>query len=319
MLRIVMFVGFALTAGNLTAATLSVVPLAKALQNPVLADTKSTEFEPAFKQVTDLLLNKPAEDDEKLAMRERVAALSAHRESRVGKLFFAALVAVPEIENLGESEFAAIDASWPISFGGSIKLRVEYTRSGETWLLSALEATADGVAAAPIAGMAPYFGIGAPRPELLDLEAIDYLVGRDPADREKIEAERPAFDFDAALTPIFEAEAGAFQSLLEKLQESIKSSVDREKRIAVLKEHLATEADVKAMQDADADPERREAFWSGMREQVASALESPRPAALPSANGSQVKVRYRAAGQKDESEQSAQRLTTGKVALGGVR
>jgi hypothetical protein len=318
-LRIVTFVGFALIAGNLTAATLSVVPLAKALQNSVLTDTKSTEFEAAFKQVTDLLLNQPVEEDEKSAMRERVAALSTHRDSRVGKLFFAALAAVPEIENLGESEFAAIDASWPISFGGSIRLRVEYTRSGEIWLVSALEATADGVAAAPIAGMSPYFGIGAPRPELLDLEAIDYLVGRDPADREKIEAERPAFDFDAALVPIFEAEAGAFQSLLEKLQESIKSSVDREKRIAAVKEHLATEADVKAMQEADANAETREAFWSGMREQIADALKAPRPAGLPSTTGSQVKVRYRAAGEKDESEQSAQRLETGKVALGGVR
>jgi hypothetical protein len=319
MLRVVMFVGFALAASTLTAATLSVVPLAKALQNPVLTDTKSTEFEAAFKQVTDLLLNQPVDEDEKLAMRDRVAALSAHRDSRVGKLFFAALAAVPEIENLGDAEFAAIEAGWPLSFGGRLNLRVEYTRHGETWLISALEATADGVAAAPIAGMAPYFGIGAPRPELLNLEAIDYLVGRDPADREKIEAERPAFDFDAALSPIFKAEAGAFKALLEKLQESIKSSVDREKRIAAVKEHLATEADVKAMQDADADPERREAFWTGMREQVASALESPRPAALPSANGSQVKVRYRMAGKKDESEQSAQRLATGKVALGGVR
>jgi hypothetical protein len=319
MLRVVMFVGFALSAPALTAATLSAVPLAKALQNPVLADTKSTEFEAAFKQVTDLLLNRPADEEEKSAMRERVAALSAHQESRVGKLFFAALSAVPEIENPGESDFAAIETGWPISFGGRVKVRVEYIRSGESWLISALEATADGVAAAPIAGMAPYFGIGAPRPELLNLEAIDYLVGRDPADREKIEAERPSFDFDAALAHIFEAEAGAFQSLLEKLQESIKTSVDREKRIAAVTEHLATEADVKAMRDADANPETRETFWSGMRDQVTAALTAPRPAAVPKANGCTLRVRYRTASRKDESEQSATRLSTGKLALGGVR
>ena len=316
-MTIVMFVGFALLASALTAATLSVVPLAKALQNPGLADTKSTEFEAAFKQVTDLLLNQPTGEVEQAAMRERVAALAEHRATRVGKLFFAALAAVPDIENLAESEFAAIEVSWPLSFGGRVKVRAEYIRNGETWLISALEATADGVAAAPIAGMAPYFGIGAPRPELLNLEAIDYLVGRDPVDREKVEAERAAFDFDAALTPIFKAEAGAYQSLLEALSEGTKSNVDREKRIAAVKPHLATEADVKAMQEADADPETREAFWTTLREQIANALKAPRAATMPKANGSTVRVRYRAAGSKEEYEQSATRLDTGKLALGG--
>lgn len=316
MLRFVILVCFALSAPMLQADTLSVVPLAKSLQNPALADTKSPEFAGAFEQVTKQLLNQPTEQ-ELPAVQARIAALAAHRDSRVGKLFFAALAAAPDIENLGDSEFAAVNASWPIAFDGSISMRVEYTRRGDTWLISAIEGTADGVASAPVAGMAPYFGIGTPRPEMLNLEAIDYLVGRDPADREKIEAERAPFDFDAALTPLFESEAGTFGALLETMDAAIKPGVDREKRLASLKPHLATAEDVKAMQEADADDDRREPFWTAMREQIAVALKAPRPASVPKADGSKVRVRYRAAGSKDEHEQSATRLNTGKLALGG--
>jgi hypothetical protein len=315
MLNAVILVGFALAAGPVTAQTLSVVPLAKSLQNPALVDTKSTEFTPAFEQVTKQLLNQPTAE-ELPAVQARVSALAAHRDSRVGKLFFAALQAVPDVENLGESDFAAVDVSWPIALGGSISMRVEYQRHGENWLIAELEATADGVAAAPLAGMAPYFGIGAPRPELLDLEAIDYLVGRDPADREKIEAERPKFDFDAALPPLFEGEPGAFATLLNALETAIKPGVDREKRLNAVKPQLATEAAVKAMEEADADDQRRETFWDAMREQVAGAQKAPRPASVPKADSASVRVRYRTKGSKDEHEQAATRLSTGKIALG---
>jgi hypothetical protein len=312
----VILVSLSLAAAPVSAETLSVVPLAKSLQNPALVDAKSPGFTEAFDQVAKQLLNQP-EPGELAAVQARISALAAHRDSRVGKLFFSALGALPDIENLGDSDFAAVHATWPIALGGSISVRVEYHRSGESWLIAKLETTADGVAAAPLAGMAPYFGIGSPRPELLDLEAIDYLVGRDPADREKIESERAPFDFDAALVPLFESEPGAFESLLTTLDAAIRPGVDREKRIAAVKPHLADADAVKAMQEADDDDGRREAFWTAMREQVAGALKAPRPAAVPKAEGAKVRVRYRAAGSKDEQEQSATRLSTGKLALGG--
>jgi hypothetical protein len=310
-----------IAAMPMTATTLSVVPLAEALKNSALEDTNSEGFALGVEAVSTQLLNRPASEAETLAFHARLSAIARHRETRVGKLFFAALMATPAIENLGESQFVAMEVTWPISLGANVDVRVEYTLKEGKWLISTLEVTAQGVAAAPVAGMAPYFGHGNPRPELLDLEALDYLVGRDPADREQAEADRAAFDFAGALPAFFEAEAGALKTVLDTLHDALKQGTEREKRIEALTPHLAGAAEVKAMVEADADPETRDKFWTEVREQISTALEAPRAVAVPRKPGAEVRVRWvtQLADGSIKGELSALRLETGKISPRGGR
>lgn len=312
----VIFFCFALSATPLFASSLSVVALAEALKNPALEEINSEGFAAALEPIQNALLNQPADDDERAVFRQRVSAIARHRDTRVGKLFFAALAAAPEVENLPDNaEFARVDAHWPLALGSNAFVTVEWTLQEKAWRISTLRVTLEGVAAAPISGLAPYFGGGEPRTGMLDLEAIDYLVGRDPADRELPEIERPAFDYDAALVKLFEAETGAFAALLDKLEAGVKPEVERATRLETLKPHLAGEAEFKALTDADADPARREAFWAAVFEQLKQVRQGARPASAPSRNGAGVSVRVRAGGK--DAATGALRLESGEVALRG--
>ena len=278
--------------------TLSVVPLAEALQNPELAEQNSKGYEAAVQAVSAVMLNRPEPDTDEAAMfREHLADLARHRETRVGKLFFGALRATPDIENLPpKAESAGMNALWPLALGASIRVRAGFAKSGEDWLISELELTVDGVAGAPIAGMAPYFGSGEIRPMLLDLEAIDYVVGRDADDRTRPESERKPFDYDKTLAEIFEAKTGAVQELLTYLGENVRSDVLPDKRVATLRKHLATDSEREALEDAKGDPE----FWKGIYAQLKNAAKAPRPAAAPLRTEAKLVVRWRVDG-KDKS------------------
>lgn len=278
-------------ASVLPAASLSVVPLAEALKNPALADTKSEGFEQALADVTALMLNKPPETEEGEAYKTRVSSLARHRDTRVGKLFFAALHAVPVIENLPEDATSAtITADWPLALGASLRVRAAFTLRDETWLISGLDVTADGVAAAPVAGMAPYFGDGRDRIELLNMEALDYLLGRDPADRELPDLERPEFDYDAAITRVFEAEAGAFETLMTELVEKVSPAELPDVRMNALREHLASQAEIEAMEAANLDEAKQREFWDTMYEQLKLLRDAARPASVAKTAGARVSV-----------------------------
>ena len=292
MTRIIFFALLALsTASVLPATSLSVVPLAEALKNPALADTKSAGFEAALAEVTALMLNKPPETEEASAYKARTSSLARHRDTRVGKLFFAALHAVPVIENLpADATSASITADWPLALGASIRVRATFALRDETWLISGLDVTADGVAAAPLAGMAPYFGDGRDRVELLDIEALDYLLGRDPADRELPDLERPDFDYDAAIARVFEAEAGAFETLMNELVDKVSPAELPDVRMSALREHLASPAEIEAMEAANQDEAKQREFWDTMYEQLKLLRDAARPGSVAKTAGSRVSV-----------------------------
>ena len=319
-IRTAIFFGFVAFATPLVASTLSVVPLGEALENPALVDTNSDEFKQHADEVQALMLNKPATEAEVATFSKRVSNLARYRDTRVGKLFFGALKATPAIENLGEgAEFAELTSAWPLSFGSRIRVRVAFTKKDDVWLISALEVTADGVAAAPISGMAPYFGNDDINADLLDIGPIDYLVGRDPADREKIETDRAPFDFDAAIKDIFETDEGAFETVINKLVKEVTPSTDVEDRIKTMREYLATDEEKQALVDASSDPERSLDFWKGIFAQLKQVAGAPRPNAVPKTSGAEVTLRFRLVKNVEviEGVTSAIRLENGKVAPRG--
>ncbi|MCA8916439.1 MAG: hypothetical protein KDB90_13595 [Planctomycetes bacterium] len=291
-----------------------------------------------MRTVRDQMLNRPAEfppigvddkgqpkapelNEEQARFCTRLSNLAKYRDTRVGQLFFAALGATPAVENLPDAaDFAAVNTTWPLAFGSIMRVRVEWSRHDGEWSISALEVTLDGLAAAPITGMAPYFGNGTLREELLDFEPIDYLVGRSPSDREKPESERPEFDYSKAVSKLFAGEDGVFESTVTGLKEAVNSGVSRESRLTALKPYF-TKEEFEAAKAADADPDRRDDFWNTTYAQIESTLAAPRPASVPTAAGAEVKIRYRLRedGGAVDGTVSAQRLQNGKVAPRGER
>ena len=177
----------------------------------------------------------------------------------------------------------------------------------------------DGVAAAPVTGMAPYFGSGELREEMLDFGPIDYLVGRNPADRERPDSERPVFDYSEAVAKLLKAEEGALERVIKKLKDEVKPGVERKDRLAALKQHLATDEEREAAVAADADPDLREDFWNRVYAQIEDALAVPRPGSVPEGRGAEVQIRYRLAegSGTTEGKLAAIRLQSGKVAVRG--
>lgn len=321
-IRTMLFASLLLVATPLVATSLSVVPLGEALQNPDLVDTNSEDFEPALAEVQALMLNQPADETEREFFRQRVSNLARYRNTRVGKLFFEAVTNTPAAENLPEgATFAELTTRWPLSFGSFIRIRVAFEPGDDGWLISVLEVTADGLAAAPISGMAPYFGAGDINAELLNAGPIDYLVGRDPADREKLESERAPFDFDAAIKSIFAGEKDAYQTTVNGLLKDVTPETDASDRIKAMTPHLESEAEVQAMIEADADPERSLKFWEGIFQQLKQAATAPRPDSVPQTAGSDVSLRYRIKRKEGtiEAVTSALRLESGNIApRGGI-
>lgn len=286
-------------ASHLGATTLSVVPLAEALQNPELAEaeTDSDKHTAAVKSVTTLLLNLP-DESEISEFNRRLSNLARHRDTRVGRLFFSAIAATPDIENVPDHvERTGINASWPLALGASIRVRVEYRKQREGWRIAEFEVTVDGIAGAPVAGMAPYFGKGEIRPLLLDLEAIDYVIGRDPDDRSRAETERTPFNYDEALQQLFRTQPNAVSNLIDGLTQQIRPGTDRTKWAQILAPHLATKAELDAMKAADAEPETRQRFWAGVMEHLKAASVAPRAASMAESTGARVEVRWHEGGE----------------------
>ncbi|MCA8913289.1 MAG: hypothetical protein KDB82_16440 [Planctomycetes bacterium] len=329
-------------ATPLVASSLSVVPLAKALQNPELAkaDRTSKDFWDAANAVREVLLNQPKAftpigkdnkgepvapelDAEQERFCTRLSQLARYRDTRVGKLFFRALESTPGVENLPDNaRTAEVTVRWPVvvkEYTSHIRVRVAARRVGETWLISEFAVSVEGAAAAPIGGMAPYFSNGPINPLLLDAEPIDYLVGRNPDDRTKPESERAPFDYNGALDRVFETEEGAYAKMVEALLEATKPDVSVGDRIKALRPYLATNPQRTELAKAGNDPDGSVKFWKEMRAQFEKAATAPMPSSVPKLTDSAVHLRYQllVEGELVAGATQALRLRNGKVAPRG--
>lgn len=290
----------------LCADTLSVVPLAKALQN---SDLDSPTPDQARKAVRDLLVNQPTEV-ELPAFHERLALLARHRDTRLGKLFFRALETMPGIENVpSEARHAEIIVHRPLELQAVVRVHIGFERVGETWLISRFEVGLEGAGAAPVATAAPYFGNGPVRSMFLDVRELELLVGRDISRRHEGEA----FDYDAALAERLKVEEGAYTSVIRKLKQEVTPRAERDKRIAALKPHMDADG-ARAMEQADADDKRRDAFWRQVYKQVDTAAAAPAPTGVPARRGGRVLVRAADAQRNELALVQARRLASGEVA-----
>ncbi len=289
--------------------TLSVVPLAKALQNSELDGDSPDE---ARKAVLDLLLNHPSGKLETEAFHSRLAALARHKDTRVGRVFFRALETLPDVQQVPQgARDVELIVRRPLALEATARVHVAWRLVGETWKVSRLDVYLEGAGAAPVVKAPPYFAEGEIPGEWLNAEELDYLFGRDPTQRNQ--PDEGPFDFSAAMERYFKAEAAAYETLIARLRKEITPRTERPARMAALKPHLTRDRQA-TMENADADDARREEFWKGVFDHLAQADKGVRPSSMPVGKGSEVKITARDADGKVLAECVAQRLQTGEIA-----
>lgn len=290
--------------------TLSAKPLAEALKNPdLLMPQDEPRLAEARSRVRALLQNQPT-DQELAGFHERLTLLARHRETRLGRLFFSAMDACPDLENVDPlDDQARVEARFPLALGSSARVCCGWVRSDKDWLISEFSVEITGNAAALFAGAAPYFARGAAATAVLEAAELDYLLGRDPAERLKLESERAPFDYDAALKQRFAVQPGAPAQLLTRLAEGLTGKQTPAEKLALLGRHMASDG-------ARAELEKQGAgqqFWEGIQKQVQQLAQAPRPGAAPVQPGGQVAVRFVRGGAG--SGWAVTRLSTGQPAL----
>ncbi|MBK8208280.1 MAG: hypothetical protein IPK87_16005 [Planctomycetes bacterium] len=298
-----------LTAAPMWAGTvLSVVPLAKALQNPDLAGVDPLQ---ARADVLAFLVNQPANGAEAGRLHERLAQLATHRGTRLGKLFFQALETLPAIEQVPEAATEVeLLAHRPLELQAVVRIHVTWQRQEQDWKISRFDVGLEGAGAAPIAAAAPYFGNGAPNLAILDAPELDYLVGRDVLTRNEVD---PApFDYDAGLADQLNVEEGAYATVMQKLRKEVTARADRAARIAALKPHMSAAA-AKGMESADADEALRDAFWKEVFAQLVRSEKAPQPAGMPTARGTKLRITALGQGGAELAIVSVTRLPSGEI------
>lgn len=290
----------------LNAETLSVVPLAKALQN---SDLFGDSPQDARANVRALMVNQPTEA-ELPAFHERLALLARHKDTRLGKLFFRALETMPGIDNLpADARHAELIVRRPLELAAVVRVHAGFERVGDVWRVARLEVGLEGAGASPVAAAAPFFGSGRVEPLILDARELELLVGRDVESRH----EGRDFDYDAALADYLKLEEGAFTAVIKKLREAVTPRTERNQRIAALKPHMSADA-ARAMERADADDKQREAFWSAVFKQLDAAAAAAAPTGVPVRRGGSVMARVHDAARQELSQVQAERLASGEVA-----
>jgi hypothetical protein len=299
-----------LCAGTVAAdVTLSVVPVAKALQNPELHGESPDAARAA---VSELLLNQPADEAETGRFHARLADLARHKDTRLGRLFFRMLETTPDVEQVPEGAKAVeLLVRRPLALDAVSRVLVEWRLDGETWKIARLDVFLEGIAAAPVVKAAPYFAHGPVMSDRFDAQELDYLVGRDPTQRNRPDAE--PFDFAAALENYLKSEAGAYTALVKQLRQDVSPGKERALRIAALKPHL-TKGGQQEVESADADPERRGEFWATIFKQLEAAESAPQPAAVPVRRQSELRITVKDGAGKAVAATYVQRLATGKIA-----
>jgi hypothetical protein len=289
--------------------TLSVVPLAKALQNSELHGDSPDQ---ARKAVTDLLLNHPAGEEETNAFHARLAALARHKDTRVGRVFFRCLETLPDVQQVPQgARDVELLVRRPLAMEASARVHVAWRLEGEHWKVSRLDVYLEGPGAAPVVKAPPYFAEGEVPGEWLDAEELDYLVGRDPTLRN--EPDKEPFDFSAAMEKYLAADAGAYEALIQQLRKEVTPKTERPARIAALYPHLTRDGQA-SMEKADADDSLRERFWKAVFDNLAQAEKAVRPSSVPTTKGSEVKITAKDADGQVLSECVVQRLQTGEIA-----
>lgn len=269
----------------LHAEALSIAPLAKALQDSTLTGDSPDEARAA---VRALLLNQPEGEDELERFHDRLASLARHRETRLGRLFFRALETMPDVEQIPEAATRVeLLLRRPLALDAQLRVHVSWQRVADEWKVARLDVGVLGAAAAPVSKAPPYFGTGLIPEFLLNAEELDLLVGRDPADRRA--PEQQPFDFAAALESYLRTEPGVYGAVIERLQLAVAPRTEREARMDAMRPHLEA-ADVRKMELADADADKRDEFWRRMMRDLDFAATAPRPSAVPVRAGSSLRI-----------------------------
>jgi len=271
----------ALCFNALGATTLSVVSLSEALKNPQLKhdNDSAQDIDQARDRVLRHFINQPSEAEIE-SVHQRLDLIARHQDTRLGRLFFAALDSMPALEHLPEGATRAeIIVHWPLALGAEARVRVAWVLKEEEWLIEVLTLQLRGSAAAPVSAASPYFGDEPFNAALLDVEEIGYLLGRNPLTRNDPDA--PPFDEAAALARVFARDDGAVESVWEKLSEEVTPRASTEARADALRPHLQTDAERDALDREKGDPE----FWLRVMEQIAHGREAARPSSLPARTG----------------------------------
>lgn len=303
----VMAFGLALGAQPVT---LSAKPLSEALQNP---DLQLPEDDPklaaARKAVSDLLLNQPTEA-ERGVFHQRLMLFARHKDTRLGRLFFYALAGCPDVGNVdAATQSVAVAATFPLALGSGARVRLGWTRKGDSFLVSEFAVEITGNAGALFSGAGPYFSGASVDPLILNADDLDYLLGRDPADRQKLESERGPFDFEAALKRRFELETGAPAALLEKLADELSPKKTPAEKVAALSPHLESDAARKELEQQGAKVD----FWDVVQKQVGVLKTMPCPAAAPARPDAAISISRTTDVGTDEW--ALNRLANGKLGL----
>lgn len=293
------------------ATTLSVVPFAKALQNPAF-DTKE-DTTGAREALLAMLVNQPATPAELERFKLRLAQLVRHRDTRLGKLFFKALESTPEVSNLpADATELLLICERPLALGASVAVFVRWRLIEAGWRIAEIEVNLHGAAAATVVNCAPYFGDGMVRPELLNLSELDYLVGRDAADRIKPASEQKPFTFDDGLARCLAMEEGALTQAITAMQDALKPSTDPEDRLAGIAKYLRPE-DEKALREADADPKLAKIAYENLQKVLTKAAAGPGVSAIPARTAGRIELSI-----MDRNGASLVRLHAGRKADGQV-
>lgn len=291
--------------------TLSAKPLVESLKNPdLLLPEGDPKLSAARTVVTEMLFNQPSAA-ETPKFHARLADLARHRDTRVGRLFFTALGAVPDLQGVAaDARGASLVCTFELALGSGAQVRVGWVRVGQTFRVSNFAVEITGNAGALFASAAPYFASGQPNAGVLQAAELDYLLGRDTDERARLESERKPFDFDAALKQRFEVTSGDPVALLQSLADALKPEVSPKDRAARIAPHLAQAADRDALAASAQDP----ALWKRMAEQLAVLQAKPVATSAPARAGATVEV-----SQQDASGSSSgwkiTRLENGKLGL----
>jgi len=226
----------------------------------------------------------------------RLSQLQAHKETRLGRLFLAALKSTPGATGLPENaKSVSVVAVWPLSDEFTITVRATSAISDGKALLSSIDVTLSGTKAVAFASAAPYFGASrasSPDPELLDDKRLDELIPRDA----------------------FVVERNGYEDCLNRLSTLASGEVVGDAKLKEITKYLSSEAEAKALGDSLAAAKVPSAFWKSLADGLSSAAIGLRPDSVPLLKGASVAV---AAKSGDVSTRaSATRLTNGFVAPG---
>lgn len=246
--------------------------------------------------VEALFLNKPTPGVEKQRFEAKVVNIAAYRQTRLGRVFFAALRGTPAVSGLpAGAETASLSARWSLARECELSVTASWRRKDGLWLIETLTINLSGAAAAPFANALPYFGLGQGPVDvaLLDAAEIDEL----------------------AMAENFAVEEEAHGRAIDNLRKALTGPASREDKLAAIARHTDDAALIIELRATDADASRRWALWDGLKKQWELAVKWPRLSSGPKNAGGRFQCGYQ--GAQVSGTGWVERLKSGKVAVGG--